>query len=102
MLREWREALCKRFATHEPLAAVLPEWPEALCKRFATHEPLAAHVWPKLALISDGSALSDPLAGVHGELPQVPRDLRPVSGELRRVLVSFFDDVGRILGHRTG
>jgi len=37
--------------------------------------------------------------GVHSELPQVLRDLPPIGGELRRVLVSFFDDVGRILGH---
>jgi hypothetical protein len=34
------------------------------------------------------------------ELPRVPRDLRPVHGELRRMLVSFSDDVGRISGHQ--
>ena len=34
---------------------------------------------------------------MHGELPQVRLDHLPVTGELRRVLVSFFDDVGRIL-----
>ena len=55
------------------------------------------HVWAKLARVPGFSALTDPLADVHGELPQVPRDLRPVAGELRPVLVSFFDDVGRIL-----
>jgi hypothetical protein len=37
--------------------------------------------------------------GVHRELPQVLRDLPPIGGELRRVLVSFFDGVWRILGH---
>jgi hypothetical protein len=51
----------------------------------------------KLARIPAFSALADSLAGVHGELPRVLRDLRPVAGELRRVLVSF-DDVERNLG----
>jgi hypothetical protein len=54
-------------------------------------------VWAKLARLPDFSALADPLAGVHAELPRVPRDLRAVAGELRRVLVSFLDDVARIL-----
>jgi hypothetical protein len=101
VLHECEEALCKRFATHEPLAAVLHECPEALCKRFATHEPLAAHISAKLAGIPDFSALSDLFAGAPGKLPEVPRDLLPVAGELRRVLAPFFDDVGRISGHRT-
>jgi hypothetical protein len=70
---------------------------EDLCEGFLTREPLAAHVCAKLARIAEFSALSDPLADVHGELPQVPRDLLPVASELRQVLVSFFDDVGRIL-----
>jgi hypothetical protein len=102
MPHEWREALCKRFATHEPLAAVLHEWREALCERFATQEPFVAHVSGKLAPLPVCSALADPLAGVHRELPRIPRDLRPVHGELRRALAPFVDDIGRISGHRTG
>jgi hypothetical protein len=97
VLHEGREALCERFATHERFAALLFEFVEALRERSATREPLAAHVRTKLARIPDFSALSDPLADIHGELPQVLRDLLPVAGELRRVLVSFFDDIGKIL-----
>jgi len=52
--------------------------------------------------IPEFSALADPIADAQGEFPQVPRDLLAVAGELRRVLVPFFDDVGSILGHRTG
>jgi serine/threonine protein kinase len=51
----------------------------------------------KIARIADFSALSDPLADIHAELPQVLCDLLPVAGELRRVLVFFFDDLGKIL-----
>ena len=96
-LHEWRHALCLRFATQEPLAALLHEGREALRERFATQEPLAARVYAKIARIANFSALEDPLADTLGELPQVLRDLLPVASELRRVLVSFFDDLGKIL-----
>jgi hypothetical protein len=39
----------------------------------------------------------DPFADTLREPPEVPRDLLPVAGELGRVLVSFFDDITRIL-----
>jgi hypothetical protein len=41
-LHEWGDVLCERFATRQPLAAVLHEKLEAQCERFATQEPLAA------------------------------------------------------------
>jgi hypothetical protein len=56
---------------------------------------VSAISWRKT--IPDFSALSDLFAGAPGKLPEVPRDLLPVAGELRRVLVSFFDSVEKIL-----
>src|SRR5208282_722088 len=85
VLHEEREALYKRFATREPLAAVLHEEREALYKRFATQEPLAAHLCANLPRLPDFSALSCPLADIHGEILQVLRDLLPVADELRGV-----------------
>jgi hypothetical protein len=48
--------------------------------------------------IPDFSALSDLFAGAPGKLPEVPRDLLPVAGELRRVLAPFFEASGESQG----